>query len=207
MNPEVFCVGPEELAADVGSYLKALGVRAAPVVDEVGFAVGMISLRDLYGAEAGTSVGDHMSAPPDTIDGDTTIDAAANVMAQRDRHHLIVTDEVGRVVGFLGSLDVIRGLRGLPVKHPAAFPNYDRSLAVTWTDTLPLVEANIPFAPDGAGLLRVIRSVPAEPDAVVWSQATHNVRSRLVDIVRGGLPHLGRLLASGSLRFRAAALD
>ena len=208
MNHEVFCVVPVERCGDVRGYFRALGIAAAPVVDDDGHPIGFVSLRDLAGARDDAPVVDCMTPQADVVGIDATIAEAASVMADRGRHHLAVVREDGRLAGYVGSLDVIRGLLGRPVPHPDTFPRYDRELDLVWTNDLPLVEANAAKAPDGPGLLRLVRSHPGEPDRVVWSEATHNVRSRVLDLLdapQPALPHLVDELDRGELRFRAAA--
>jgi CBS domain-containing protein len=207
MNHEVFCVVPDERASDVRGYFHALRIVAAPVVDDDGTPVGFVSLRDLTYAADSTPVAQCMTAGADTVIRDATIADAAAHMADRDRHHLAVVDGNGRIAGYVGSLDVVRGLIGKPVPHPATFAHYDRELDTTWTDDLPLVDANAVHAPDGPGLLRLIDSRAGQPDRVVWSEVTRNVRTRVLDLCAcPSMPHLVEDLERGRIRFRAAAL-
>jgi CBS domain-containing protein len=209
MNHEVFCVVPDECASDVRGYFHALGIAAAPVVDDDGRPVGFVSLRDLAYAAGSTPVAECMTSGADNVPQKATIADAAAHMADRDRHHLAVVGDDGRTVGYVGSLDVVRGLIGKPVPHPAAFPNYDRELDTHWTDDLPLVEASAGKAPDGPGLLRLVLGRPGQPDRVVWSEITRNVRTRVLDLCSGpqsSLPHIVDDLERGRLRFRAAPL-
>ena len=209
MNHEVFCVVPDERAGDVRGYFHTLGIAAAPVVDDDGMPVGFVSLRDLAYAADSTPVAQCMTTAVDEVTHDTTIADAAAHMADRDRHHLAVVDPAGRIAGYVGSLDVIRGLIGKPVPHPATFAHYDRELDTTWTDDLPLVDANAVRAPDGPGFLRLIDSRPGRPDRVVWSEVTRNVRTRVLDLCacpQPAMPHLADDLERGRLRVRAAAV-
>jgi CBS domain-containing protein len=208
MNHEVFCVVPDELSGDVRAYFQTLGIAAAPVVDDEGHPIGFVSLRDLARAADDTPIGACMTARADMVALHTSITDAATRMADLGRHHLAVVDDEGRIAGYIGSLDVIRGLLGKPVPHPESFPHYDRDLDLQWTDDLPLSDAGVAEAPDGPGLLRLIRSRPGEPDRVVWSEGTHNVRTRVLDLIAGpqpSMPHLVDELDRGELFFRAAA--
>jgi CBS domain-containing protein len=208
MNHEVFCVVPDELAGDVRGYFHTLGIAAAPVVDDGGKPIGFVSARDLSGADDDMPISECMTRQADVVALDTSIADAAARMADRGRHHLAVVDAEGRTAGYIGSLDVIRGLLGKPVPHPDSFPHYDRDLDVSWTDDLALSEANAARAPDGPGLLRLVRSRAGQPDRIVWSEGTHNVRTRVLDLVAGppyAMPHLVDELDGGQLRFRAAA--
>jgi CBS domain-containing protein len=208
MNHEVFCVVPEEAAGDVRGYFRALGIAAAPVVDDGGRPIGFVSARDIAGVADSTPIGQCMTRQADGIETNATILDAARAMADSGRHHLPVVDEDGRTVGYVGSLDVIRGMLGEPVPHPTTFPHYDRNLDVTWTDDLPLTEVNVAQAPDGPGLLRLVRCRAGEPDRIVWSEGTRNVRTRVLDLLAGPQPmlvHVADELERGELRFRAAA--
>jgi CBS domain-containing protein len=208
MNHEVFCVVPEERVAHVRGYFHTLGIAAAPVVDDDGRPIGFVSLRDISGAADDERVGARMTRQVDGVTTEMTIADAAACMADTGRHHLAVVDADGRTAGYIGSIDVIRGLLGKPVPHPSTFPHYDRELDVSWTDDLPLTETSAAKAPDGPGLLRLIRSRPGQPDRIVWSEGTRNVRNRVLDLVAGPQPAMPQLvdeLDRGELFFRAAA--
>lgn len=208
MNHETFTLAPGEQAQAVRGYFAALDITSAPVVDDRRMPIGFVSLRDLGKVAPDAAISGCMSSPADTIAEDATIASAAGRMTALDRHHLAVVDRRGRVVGFVGSLDVLRGLLGHPVPHPEGFPHLDTSLGVSWSDDWPLDMAHVDRAPDGPGLLRLVRSRPGAPDRVVASEARHNVRTRLVDLLSLPQPELGPLvdeLERGTLRFRAAA--
>ena len=210
MNHELFCLRPDETVEYALRFFNALAITAAPVVDGARRPVGFVSLRDLVRVDESTPVGECMTTPADTIAAGTTIDAAARHLAERNRHHLAVVDAGGIVVGYVGSLDVVRGLLGLPVPHPGAFGRYDPSHGVAWSNDFPLVEANVDKAPDGPGLLRLVRSRPNEPDRVVWSEGTHNVRTRVLDLLSGPQPQLAPVmddLEAGRLLFRTASTE
>ena len=210
MNHELFCLRPGETVEYALRFFGALDIAAAPVIDEARRPVGFVSLRDLVRVDENTHVGDCMTSPADTIVAGTTIDATARQLAERNRHHLAVVNADGIVVGFVGSLDVVRGLLGLPVPHPGAFGRYDPAKGVAWSNDFPLVEANIAKAPDGPGLLRLVRSRPNEPDRVVWSEGSHNVRTRVIDLLSGPQPQLAPVmedLEAGRLLFRTASTE
>ena len=87
--------------------------------------MGFVSLRQLVGPlklkrearASGTVV---------TVYVDESIATAAQTLASRDVHQLVVVDETGRAVGILSSLDAVRGLLGLAAKHPAAIDRFER---------------------------------------------------------------------------------
>jgi CBS domain-containing protein len=208
MNHELFAVGPDESAPAVRRYLVLLGITAAPVLDREHRPVGFVSLRDLANAAAGERVRNRMSTPADTVDDHATLDEAARVFADTNRHHLACIDHSGRAVGFVSAVDLLRALVGLPAKHPSTFPHYDASTGLTWTDAQPLTAAGVlEGAPDAPGLYVLVTSRAMEPEVVVWSEATVNVRSRLLDLTtspRLAPPHLAHALVREELWFRVA---
>lgn len=208
MNHELFTVAPDERVEDVRGWLVALGVSAAPVIDDARKPIGFVSLRDVLGAPEHNHVHVHMSAPAHGVAATATIEEAARRMAETDHHHLVCVDEEGRAVGFVGSLDVIRGLIGAPVRHPDAFPHYDERTGLSWSDEVALTLEGAEEAPDGPGIYVLIAGQAGVEDRVVWSEATRNVRTRLIDILsipQTAPPHLEPDLGRGALRFRAAS--
>jgi CBS domain-containing protein len=206
MNRELFSVRPEESVNATREAILVLGITGAPVVDEGGKPLGLVSLRDLVGEKPGTTVGERMSRPPATVPAETRIGEAARRLARTHYHRLIVVDESGHVVGMVSSLDIIRGLLGLPVPHPASFPHLDRETGLSWTDDLPLELNEISAAPDGPGLLVLLYGGAGVPDRVVWSESPESVRSRLREMLTAAQPELlAAWLEHGALRFRAAS--
>jgi len=207
MNHELFSVRAEERAVDVRHYLVALGVSAAPVLDRGDRPIGFVSLRDLAEAPEHAHVGSRMNAPVDTIPESTTIDEVARAMCERSRHHLVCVDEQGRAVGFVGTLDVLRGLLGQPAPHPESFPHYDIKNGLTWSNESQLSFAAIEHAPDGPGVFVLIDAAPQRPNRVVWSEATDHVRRRLRDMLATPATtpaHLMDAAIGGRLWFRCA---
>ena len=208
MNREVFSLRPEESAEQALTWIVMLGITGAPVVDRDQRVVGHASFRDLLTRRKGSLVGDRMTTLVEVVSPSTTIDEAGRRMSRLGVHRLVVTEET-HAVGVVSALDVMSALLGLPVAHPPAFPHFDRSTGVSWTDELELSSEAIPRAPDGPGIIVLIEGAPLKPDWIVWTEATPNVRTRLYDLISA--PQSDVLLArflesSGKLRFRAAAL-
>ena len=136
MNPDVVCARPGMTAAEVAKLLALRGVSGAPVVDEQGRILGLISQSDLVrhsskpitAEESGqfysdddlyrdlgsvpadrsdTPVEDLMSKGIYTVSRDTGVAVAANIMRERHIHRLVVTDRA-RVVGVITSHDLLR---------------------------------------------------------------------------------------------------
>jgi CBS domain-containing protein len=122
--------------AEVGKLLALRGVSGAPVVDEQGRILGIVSQNDLVrhssapvtAEESGrfyssdpdyrdigalrvdvsdVPVSEVMSRKVYTVSRDTSAAIAANIMRERRIHRLVVTDRA-RVVGVITSLDLMR---------------------------------------------------------------------------------------------------
>lgn len=207
MNRELFSVRPSDLTSQALNGILALGITGAPVVDDNGRPLGMVALRDLVG-RIGTRAGDLMTSPAMTIRSDEPIAEAGHRLAETGRHRLVVVDAEGRAIGVVSALDVIRGLLGLPIAHPAAFPHLDEETHLTWTDDVPMDLDHLDVAPDGPGLLQLVHGGAGLPERVVWIESCENVYTRLTDMLaepQRDQPILSWWLAQKPLRFRAAA--
>lgn len=120
MTPELFALSGTETAGEALRYLLAMGITGAPVLDDGGRPVGFVSLRDAARVDEKTEVEGFMSRPVETIATDAALERVADWMCDHDRHHLVCVDEEGRALGFVSVLDVLRGLRGRPVRRPEA---------------------------------------------------------------------------------------
>jgi len=207
MNHEVYTVRASEPSGEVLGMILTLGITAAPVVDDAGVALGLVSLRNLARAKRDEPVSKHMTTPIATVSADTSIEEAGRQMGQLAYHHLVVVDEDSKVVGFVSSLDVVRGLVGLPASHPAAFPHQEPESGLSWTSTLPLTAENIErVAPVGPGML--VLTSPSAPDEVVWAEASSDVRARLAALLAGdhNLPETVAVrIGEGRVGFRTAS--
>jgi CBS domain-containing protein len=197
MNRELYATQADALATNVLQDLMGLGVGGCPVIDDDNRPVGVISIRDLFGARE-ACVGDRMTAPALTMDQGASIRDAARLMAEADLHRIVVVDGGGRAVGIISALDVIRGLLGIPSRHPVTFPHYDVETGMVWTDDHPLDPEHVEAAPDGPGLLLLISGGAGKPETVIGGETADNVRDRLLEYL---MTH-GR--DRGELRFRAA---
>lgn len=207
MNAELFSLGPEDTVDMALRGILLLGVTGAAVLDEDGKPLGLVSLRDLVADKPGATVGERMTRPAATVAAKAPIAAAARLLARTGYHRLIVVDEAGTAVGMVSSLDVIRGLMGLPAPHPASFPHVDRETGLSWSDDRPLEMGEVIAAPKGPGVLVLVHGSAGVPERVVWAEAPEDIRGRLVEMLTAAQPGLlGSWLEHGSLRFRAAAV-
>ena len=206
MNRELFSVGPAEKADSTLQAILALGITGAPVVDERGVPLGHVSLRDLVRDGAGTTAGDRMTRPAATVPAEARISEAARRLSKSGYHRLIVVDERGRAVGMVSSLDVIRGLLGLPAPHPAAFPHLDWETGLSWSDDLPLETGEIAAAPEGPGVLVLLFGGAGVSDRIVWAESSEDLRGRLRQMLMTPQAELlAAWLEHGGLRFRVAS--
>jgi CBS domain protein len=205
MNPELFHVRPDEVVDTVLDDLDALDIGAAPVIDERGRPIGVISLRDCVFRE-GITVAQRMSRPPICVRSSVPIELAARILAESGVHRLVVVDDNGHAVGMVSSSDVLRGLLGLPARHPGAFPHFDRATGLTWTDDIPFEIDHVEAAPEGAGVILLSHGGPGIPETIVWLEGARDLRARLLDmlLLPQERPELTHLLARGHLRFRVA---
>lgn len=210
MNRELFGLRPGDSAEEGLGYILALGITGAPVIGADGKPVGVVSFRDLVGRAAGATVEERMTRPALSAREDDTIDDVARRLAESGVHRLVVVDAEGRAAGVVSALDVIRGLVGMPASHPATFPHYDRKVGVSWTDDTQLDLDHVGAAPDGPGVLLLVRGGREVTETVVWAEAAFNVRTRLYDILSlpQDSPLLSRILRDDhELRFRAAPVQ
>lgn len=207
MNREVFSAAPDDDADQVLARLLRMGLSSAPVLDGARRPVGMVSLRDLAGARPGARVAEHMSTPAVGLGPAASIEEAARLLAETGYHHLVVIDEEGVVAGVLSTLDVLRGLTGLPARHPSVFPHYDHRTGMRWTDDTVLEPERVEAAPSGPGVLALVHGDRYLPEIIIRVESTEDVRGRLREMLdRPSAFGLSYWLARGNLRFRAATV-
>jgi CBS domain-containing protein len=136
MNPDVVCARPGMTVAEVRNLLATRGISGAPVVDDAGKILGVVSQSDLVRqTNIPTTVGesghfftnvstyrDLANLPQDTSDApvetvmskevvtvpqDSSAVLGASIMRERKVHRLLVTDQ-GLLVGVVTALDLLR---------------------------------------------------------------------------------------------------
>lgn len=118
MNTEPVTFSPHTDLFKAIDMLVAHRISGAPVVDEQGYLVGVLSESDClrgilsgsYFEEACGSVGAFMSEVVETIDADADILKAAAHFVERGRRRLPVMDH-GRLVGQISRRDLLRALK------------------------------------------------------------------------------------------------
>ncbi len=207
MNPELFSVKPEDRAEDALNGILALGITGAPVLDAEGRPRGMLSLHDLA-ARTGPTAAERMTAPAVVVPMNATLTEAGRLLAETGYHRLVVVDPDNRAIGVVSSLDLLRGMLGLPLTHPAAFPHLDRA-RLSWSDDLPLEASLLERSPVGPGVILLIHGGASVPERIVWAESAENLRARLLNILttpQRDTPLLAFWLARRPLRFRVAAI-
>lgn len=115
MSRDVVSVLPDMSVADTSDLLTRYRIHGAPVVDETGQLVGMVSLVDLVG-RVGNKVADLMTPDPVTAPEDTTVEEIAGMMLEQMVRRIPIIEN-GRVIGIVSASDIIRVFLNL---HEAA---------------------------------------------------------------------------------------
>ncbi len=132
MNTSVAAVPCNITMSAAAEVLTEYGITGAPVVDEEGRCVGVLSSTDFAGrarlkqtsivsesSEVATAsvdhVGDdlveeHMSPMVQTISEMSPITAAARIMCREHIHRLVIVDEDHKPVGVISSLDLVASM-------------------------------------------------------------------------------------------------
>ena len=121
MNAKLLYIRDGDRLSLARKHILRLGVTAVPVLDETHRPVGIVSLRDLEREGEDVEVG---STPVCTAKDTDSVEDAAKKLAETDYHHLVVVDDKGVAVGMVSSIDFLRALLGLPVRHPKAFDKF-----------------------------------------------------------------------------------
>ncbi len=128
MSLNVQCVTEDVTLPALARCLLSGGYSGAPVVDDEGRPVGVVSKTDLlrHGVTSEGRVRDIMTSMSFTAHEDQSLSKAAALMAYEGIHRLPVVDAAGKVVGLLSSLDILHWLAcktGNPVPAPRSRRN------------------------------------------------------------------------------------
>lgn len=126
MNPRLRLASGEWTLTQLAAWFLQHDLAAAPVTDQRGELIGVVSKSDLlrhYAQEPGLTVQGSGEAPPaEPLTADimtplvfgvsvsSVVGQAAALMAYEGVHHLLVRDDNGHPVGMVSSLDITRRL-------------------------------------------------------------------------------------------------
>jgi CBS domain-containing protein len=135
MTPNPISINSDALIDEATAMLTDRGYGAAPVIDEAGRPVGVISRADIlihererlhrlrpstdvvgahgYAVEEvdPTRVADVMTPAVFSVSPDVPADQVVKQMRELRVHHLYVVDGDGSLIGVISSLDIVRHLR------------------------------------------------------------------------------------------------
>ncbi len=112
MTGDVICVTPDYSLDALATLLAERGFSGAPVVDDEGRPIGVVSQTDLLREQLGPreTVADVMTPLAFTLPESAPLSQAAALMIEEGVHRLPIVSSEGRVVGVLTSFDVMRWL-------------------------------------------------------------------------------------------------
>jgi len=120
MHAGVITCRPDTPAGEVAERMKAHDVSALVVVDDAGYAVGVISRTDLVNATfvqpylrhwRGMAARHLMSSPVISVPAEISLEAAITLIHERKIHRVVVTEREGgreRPIGILSITDLVR---------------------------------------------------------------------------------------------------
>jgi predicted transcriptional regulator len=133
MTTAVLSLTPDMRLARAAALLDEHQISGAPVCEEGGRVLGVLSRADLtesFGQNRHRTVGELMTPEALTVRSDDPIERAIQRMAFEGVHRLVVVDERGRLEGMVSSMDVLRELAGFPSRDTrviAVAPPEDRT--------------------------------------------------------------------------------
>ena len=113
MTSDVICVAPELPLSELMHLMVEFEIGGAPVIDESGELVGVVSRSDLVDRfAAGATVADIVRPIELVLPESATVSRAAALMTRARINRIPVVAADGRVVGMVSSVDVDRWLAG-----------------------------------------------------------------------------------------------
>jgi signal-transduction protein with cAMP-binding, CBS, and nucleotidyltransferase domain len=116
MTPNIVTINPTDKAKNAAISMRDKDVSSLIVLDDYGQPVGIVTESDLVrevctqDASSNDFIIDHiMSSPVATIDPNSSVETAANIMLENKVRHLVVKEE-NRIIGIITSGDFIKYL-------------------------------------------------------------------------------------------------
>jgi CBS domain-containing membrane protein len=113
MTKSVVQVAANQTLGEVAKSFAEHQISSAPVVDEQGRCMGILSATDFLNHDAPSleqQVASYMTAAVKSIAPVAPLLTAAATMCAQHIHRLPVLDEYGRVVGMLSTMDIVAAL-------------------------------------------------------------------------------------------------
>lgn len=111
MSRDVICLGGDATAAQAQALLLRHDIRTLPVLDERGYLLGTVGLRDLLRPSATVS---DILVPAQTAAADQPAAALLPLLTDGRTHAVIITDPAGRVAGIVSQTDLLGALGRAP---------------------------------------------------------------------------------------------
>jgi len=119
MTPKVISVAPDDPLSVAREHFRANSIHHLLVVER-GRVVGVISVREVIGKPADTTVGSVMARNVMTVSPDASTRDVATAMIGRG-HGCVPIVDAGRIVGIVTTTDLLRVLsRGPAAAHAVA---------------------------------------------------------------------------------------
>ena len=110
MSQVIYTAAVDDTVESVAEGLARAGVSGAPVRDDAGAVVGVVSLADLTNVRRRATVADVMTPDVMGVYADDPAVAAALEMANHDIHRVVVWNADGVIAGIVTSLDLVRAI-------------------------------------------------------------------------------------------------
>lgn len=119
MTKQVITLPPKGRIVDHASIFDDHKIHHAPVVDEKGIVLGMVSSKDVQnyynitrivnsGSDDPITIKDIMTSPIFSYYEDVSITSAAEAMLDNNLHAVVVVDKSDKLIGIITSTDLIR---------------------------------------------------------------------------------------------------
>ena len=106
MTQDVLTIGPAASIHDAARLLSEYNISGAPVVDDSGRMIGLVTEADLLGKE-GKTVADIMSTRVVTAQEDTAVESIAQMLTS-NRYKRVPVVRGEQVVGIVSRADIVR---------------------------------------------------------------------------------------------------